>query len=125
MLVGLFTIASFAFALAGTLWLALAAIWLVVWVRRAMDPLTLVWINRGLDPNSNATVLSMLSQGDALVQIAGGPALGGVGSATSVRTSLLGVGAIVAPALMLYGHVWRREDPAPPDTPGSGSQPAT
>ena len=49
---------SFAFALAGTLWLALAAIWLVVWVRRAMDPLTLAWINRGLDTNSRATVPS-------------------------------------------------------------------
>lgn len=112
-LVGLLTISSFAFALAGTLWLALAAIWLVVWVRRAMDPLTLAWINRGLDPNSRATVPSMLSQDDALGQIAGGVgSAGGGGSATSVRTSLLGMGAIVAPALLLHGHVWRREDPS-------------
>ena len=101
-LIGLLTVASFAFALADTLWLALAAIWLVVWVRRAMHTITLVWINRGLDPNSRVTMLSMLSQGDALCQIVGGPALGGVGSATRVRTSLLGLGPIVAPALLLY-----------------------
>ena len=113
LLIAVLTLASFVFALAHALWLALAAMWIVNWARVAIHPLTLIWINRGLEPSSRATVLSMLGQGDALGQVAGGPALGGLGALSGVRAALLGAGVLTAPALAIYGRVatkWDQEE---------------
>jgi DHA3 family tetracycline resistance protein-like MFS transporter len=98
------TIGSLAFALAGNIWVALAALWVTAWVRVAIAPLTLIWLNRGLRPGSRATVISMLGQSDALGQTVGGPVLGLVGTLRTVRSALVGVGLVLLPALGFYGR---------------------
>jgi DHA3 family tetracycline resistance protein-like MFS transporter len=103
-LTAMLTIGSLAFALAGNIWVALAALWVTAWVRVAIAPLTLIWLNRGLRPGSRATVISMLGQSDALGQTVGGPVLGLVGTLRTVRSALVGVGLVLLPALGFYGR---------------------
>jgi hypothetical protein len=44
----------------------------------------------------------MTSQADAFGQIAGGPAIGAVGSLVSIRTALAAAGLVLTPGLALY-----------------------
>ena len=71
-------------------------------VRRIAQPIATAWINLGLTPDVRATVHSMNSQADALVQIAGGPLLGWLAVAAGTRPAMLAVAAILAPSLYLY-----------------------
>lgn len=77
-----------------------------VWLRKAAQnlaaPVQAAWINRHLDAQSRATVLSMSSQVDAFGQVAGGPALGKVGSTWGLTAALAGSALVLAPAVMLY-----------------------
>jgi hypothetical protein len=61
-------------------------------------------MNRQLEPSVRATVLSMESQFNAVGQVVGGPVLGWVGSAVSVRAALLGSAVTLAPVVGLYGR---------------------
>ena len=100
-------LATLLFALAGVFWLALLAVWITRWMRIAMRPLVVAWANRGLAPASRATVLSMLSQAEALGEVCGGPLLGLVGTLHTVRTALVGAAMVLLPTLPLYGQAWR------------------
>ena len=118
-LVGLEAVLIAAMLLFGTAQLfviALAAYWTTAWVRQAAHPLTLAWLNRGLDPRSRATVLSLQSQADALGQTAGGPLMGVIATATSVRIAIVAAGALLIPALPIFASQLRRsEEPADVD----------
>ncbi len=98
----------FGFALAGTLWLAVLAYWLVYVTRNVIGPLYTAWVNQRLDSQVRATVISMSSQVDAIGQIAGGPAVGLIGNLVSVRAALLTSGVILTPVLALYRIAIRR-----------------
>jgi MFS transporter, DHA3 family, tetracycline resistance protein len=113
-----------AFALAGNLVQALAAIWCVSALRKLNDPLATAWLNRRLDPRVRATVLSMHGQADAIGQVAGGPLLGLIGSAGSLRAAMLTAAAALLPALLLYARAVRRADDAlaPLDTAAAPSE---
>ncbi len=102
-------VAAIGFALAGSFLLACAAYLVLVGVRSLVAPLTSVWVNRTIEDSSvRATTLSVVSQADAVGQVAGGPAIGGVATAFSLRAGL-GLGALLlAPALVLYGRALRR-----------------
>jgi predicted MFS family arabinose efflux permease len=100
-------LATLLFALAEVFWLALIALWMTRWVRIAMRPLVMAWANRGLAPSTRATVLSMLSQAEALGEVCGGPLLGLVGTLHTVRTALVGAALVLLPALPLYGRALR------------------
>lgn len=100
-------LATLLFALAGVFWLALLAVWMTRWMRIAMRPLVVAWANRGLAPGARATVLSMLSQAEALGEVCGGPLLGLVGTLHTVRTALVGAALVLLPALPLYGQALR------------------
>ena len=95
---------------------ALAAYWTTAWVRQAAHPLTLAWLNRGLDPRSRATVLSLQSQADALGQTAGGPMMGLVATATTVRVAIVAAGLLLLPALPIFATQLRgsEDSPSPP-----------
>ncbi|MFM8323105.1 MAG: MFS transporter, partial [Chloroflexota bacterium] len=90
------------FALAGSLALALAGYWLAVVARSVIGPVYYAWVNRRLDSSVRATVLSMSSQVDAIGQIAGGPAVGLIGSRASVRLALVSSALILSPVLPLF-----------------------
>ena len=105
------------FALAGSLWLAFAMLWLRQVTGTLIGPVQGAWLNRNLDSATRATVLSMIGQANAIGQVAGGPALGWVGSTVSIRAALLGSALMLTPILALYARVIPRDrgvpDPAP------------
>lgn len=79
--------------------------------RNLIGPLYDTWLNQRLDSRVRATVISMSGQVDAIGQVAGGPGVGWIGSAVSIRAALLTSAAILSPVLALY---WRaRHSQAP------------
>ncbi|MFI5693460.1 MFS transporter [Kribbella sp. NPDC051586] len=89
------------FALLGNLWLALAAMWLNTVAGTIAYPIESAWLNRHVDSRSRATVISMVSQANAIGQVVGGPPLGAVGR-SSLRAALLASGVILTPIPALY-----------------------
>jgi MFS transporter, DHA3 family, tetracycline resistance protein len=90
-----------AFALLDHLWLALAAMWLRTIAGTLAWPIESAWLNRHVDSRSRATVISMVSQANAIGQVVGGPPLGAVGR-SSLRSALLASGVILTPIPALY-----------------------
>lgn len=100
--------AAAAFGLAGGLALAVAALLAYRLTRALATPLSATWLNAGIpDSSVRATVLSIASQADAVGQTAGGPALGAIGSAYSIRAALVAGAAVLAPALGLFARAAR------------------
>ncbi len=93
------------FALAGEFVWAVACVWFAGMARSSAGPIYRTWLNQNLDSRSRATVISMSSQMDALGQICGGPAVGAIGNAVSLRAALVASGLILSPALWLYARV--------------------
>jgi len=91
-----------AFALSPDLWSALASFLALGVVRTLTYPVYDTWLNSNIESRVRATVLSMMSQSDALGQTAGGPFVGWVGVRTSVRTSLVLAALLLAPLLIAY-----------------------
>jgi len=103
-------VAILALALAGNVGLAIGAYLVAAACRTTSDPIYIAWINRQVGSRVRATVISFTSQADALGQVAGGPAIGWVGTAFSLRAALI-VGALVlAPIVPLLG--WSRRQSA-------------
>lgn len=96
------------FALTPTLLLAVIALWVVGVLRHLDGPLSTAWTNQHVEPGVRATIFSLAGQVDAIGQIAGGPAVGAVGSALSIRAALATSGLLLTPALWLYRRVIRR-----------------
>jgi MFS transporter, DHA3 family, tetracycline resistance protein len=101
--------AVLAFALAGNLLLAVLAFWLYYLTRSLASPAYNVWLNENISDSSvRATVISITNQSDAIGQVGGGPALGGIGNVFGLRAALVAGGALLLPALGLYGRAIRR-----------------
>ncbi len=96
------------FSLSGNLLLALAANWSIDVLRTIIGPVFEAWVNQKLDSSVRATVLSMSAQVDAIGQIAGGPALGAVGSLVSVRAAIAAAALVLSPVLLLYNRTLRQ-----------------
>ena len=79
---------------------ALLCFWAIYVIRGIVGPLYTAWMNQRLDSNVRATVLSMSSQVDAIGQIAGGPALGLVGSLVSIQAAISAGSLLLSPALI-------------------------
>ncbi|MEU4154886.1 MFS transporter [Actinoplanes sp. NPDC026670] len=97
-----------AFALAGTLWVAVGALWARNAAGALSGPLQSAWLNRGIDSSSRATVLSVNSQFDAIGQVVGGPPLGALAGRTSIPVSLLVSAGLLAPAAWIFARLERR-----------------
>jgi len=78
-------------------------------LRQMNAPIQTAWVNQRLDPAVRATVISMSSQMDALGQIAGGPIVGAIGAAVSVRAAIAAGAGILGATLLLYARVMRRD----------------
>ena len=65
-------------------------------------------LNRELEPSVRATVFSLQSQADAFGQLAGGPLIGLVATAVSLRASFVVSALLLTPAIVLYVRVRRR-----------------
>ncbi|MNI52603.1 hypothetical protein D3C73_1073990 [compost metagenome] len=95
-------------ALAPGIFAALAAVLILSVAGAVHEPVYKTWLNMRLENRSRATVLSMISQADALGQTAGGPAVGYVGSRYSVKASLLTAAALLFPVAALFGRLHRK-----------------
>lgn len=98
-------VAVVVFVLSGNLWLVFAMLWVRTMVWAIAGPVESAWLNRNLEPASRATVISMTGQANAIGQVAGGPALGWVGNAVSIRAALLASAAVMTPVVALYGRL--------------------
>ena len=83
--------------------IATAAYWFAASLRTLQYPIAATWLNRNIPSHVRATVLSMVSQADALGQIGGGPVVGAIGL-RSLRAALTISGLMLAPALVLYSR---------------------
>ncbi|WP_238654242.1 MFS transporter [Paenibacillus piscarius] len=97
-------------ALSANFYTAVGAVLLLGVLGSVSDPVYTTWLNTKLPARSRATLLSMISQTDALGQSAGGPAVGYIGSRFSIRASLLSAGFLLLPVIALYGRVLRKSN---------------
>jgi MFS family permease len=99
------------FAVAGHLWLGLAAMWVGSVAATIAYPVESAWLNRNVESRSRATVISMVSQSNAIGQIIGGPPLGALAGRTSIRTALVVSGLILTPIPALYLRLRPAKEP--------------
>ena len=102
---GLQVLSTVLFVFAANLPIAIGSLWIRNAGRTISGPVQAAWINRHLDARLRATVLSMQGQGDAIGQVIGGPALGGIGSVFGVRAALLASALVLSPVVWLYGRI--------------------
>jgi len=113
--VSLELVAMLAFALTGSIWLAVAGLLGVFFARNMAGPLYDTWLNAQIrDSSVRATVLSISGQSNAIGQAAGGPVLGVIGNVWGIRTALVAGAGAIAPALALFaralGHQGREPE---------------
>ena len=96
------------FGLAGSFALAFAALLLKAVLGALGDPLYRSWLIQQTNSQTRATVLSISSQSNALGETVGGPAVGLVGTAFSLRAALVVAGLLFTPVVALYARAVRR-----------------
>ena len=96
------------FALAGNFFLAVAAVLLFRVFRTVNEPIYTTWLTQNIEAKVRATVISMRGQVDAFGQIVGGPPVGYIGTAFSVRAALVAASALLSPVLFLYAYAARK-----------------
>ncbi|HUP28093.1 MAG TPA: MFS transporter [Chloroflexia bacterium] len=101
---GLRILLVIAFGLAGNFYLALIAFWGAALLRNLSGPLYSTWLTVSIPQRVRATVLSMTSQSDAIGQVIGGPGIGWIGTAVSIRAALVTSALLLSPALFLYAR---------------------
>lgn len=95
------------FALSGSLWSALIAMWVRDSARAIAYPVQGAWLNRHVQSHTRATTLSLASQADAIGQVVGGPPLGVLATRTSIPVALLVSAGVLAPTAWVYARVRR------------------
>lgn len=109
------------FGVAGDFTTALIAYGTVAIVRGTSRPVYAAWLNRGIEPRVRATVLSTVSQMDAIGQVAGGPAVGALATRLGLRAAMILSGLIVSPVLGLYVRAMRQEGELAAIVPAAGA----
>jgi predicted MFS family arabinose efflux permease len=106
--------AALGFALAGSVWLAVAAYLATAVVRDLTGPTLQTWLNESItDSSVRATVLSITSVAGSLGEWTGGPALGLVGNRWGVRTALAAGALLLAPTLLVLTRAARHQRALP------------
>ena len=106
------------FGLARSFSLALAAYIFKEILSALIAPLYTTWLVQQINSKVRATVISLLSQSDAVGQAAGGPVVGAVGASVSLRAAMVLAGLFLSPVILLYVRVIRQG-------PGSVGEPET
>jgi DHA3 family tetracycline resistance protein-like MFS transporter len=92
------------FAWTQNFYVAVLATLAVTTLRGTTFPVTTTWLNQFIDSKVRATVLSMISQVDAVGQMAGGPVVGMIGNLRSIRAALTGSALLLAPTVPVFGR---------------------
>jgi len=90
------------FAMLGSLWPALVAIWVRDAARVVSEPVQAAWLNREVESGARATTLSIVSQANALGEAAGGPPMGALAGRFGIAAGLVGCAVILAPAAPIF-----------------------
>ncbi|GLY97586.1 hypothetical protein [Actinoplanes sp. NBRC 103695] len=93
------------FALLGSLWPVLAAMWLRDAARSIAAPISNAWLNRNVGSRVRATTLSLASQADAIGQVAGGPPLGLLATRTSIPVAMILAAVVFTPAAWVFARL--------------------
>lgn len=93
------------FAVGGSLWPALLAMWVRDAARAVAYPVASAWLNRNLESSTRATTLSLTSQADAIGQVVGGPPLGVLATRTSIPVAMIVSAGLLAPAALVYARL--------------------
>jgi DHA3 family tetracycline resistance protein-like MFS transporter len=101
---GILALVVIVFGLTKNFMMAAIAYWLVSMFREVRNPIYDAWMNQNVESKVRATVFSMCSQANAVGQIAGGPLLGWIAVAISLRLSLILAGVVLIPSLFLYAN---------------------
>jgi DHA3 family tetracycline resistance protein-like MFS transporter len=107
---GLMVVGLLVFASTKNFYMAVLATLVVDTLRGTTFPVTTTWLNQFIDSKVRATVLSMISQVDAVGQMAGGPVVGIIGNLRSIRAALTGSALLLAPAVLLFGRTRQKLD---------------
>jgi DHA3 family tetracycline resistance protein-like MFS transporter len=107
---GLVLVSLVLFALSLNFPMAVVAYWGWSLLRQTCGPLHTAWVNQRLDPQVRATVNSMSAQVDSLGQMIGGPIVGAIGTAVSLRAALLSSATIFSPVLALFAKAKTADD---------------
>jgi len=103
-------VCALVFALAGSLWLAVAAYLATAVVRDLSAAPFSTWLNEAItDSTVRATVLSITSVAGSLGEWSGGPALGLIGNRWGVRAALTTGAVLLAPAVLLFARAIRHQ----------------
>ncbi len=127
-------VTALTFALAGSLWLAVAAYLATAVLRDLSEAPFTTWLNGAItDSKVRATALSMTTIAGSLGEWTGGPTLGLVGNRWGVRAALASATFLLVPTLLLLGRSMRHHgtvvdaavdpavDPEPEDAAGRQS----
>ena len=96
------------FGIAGAFLLAMVAMLATNTVRSLVGPLFSSWLNQSITESSvRATVMSIVSQADAVGEWTGGPAIGAVGNVFGLRAALILGASLLSPAVALYARALR------------------
>jgi DHA3 family tetracycline resistance protein-like MFS transporter len=87
--------------LTGEFGIAILARWSAAGLGSITQPLLDAWLVRNTPSAIRATVFSVVSQGDALGQVLGGPGIGAIGSWVSLRAAMLASAVLLLPGLVL------------------------
>jgi DHA3 family tetracycline resistance protein-like MFS transporter len=115
------------FGLSESLIVMLAAYWTFNVMRGVVGALYGAWINHYFESSVRATMNSMMSQVDAVGQIAGGPLVGGfaqgmtglVGLGTALRLTMLLCSLLLSPVVYFFGRAARHDALEIPETPNT------
>ncbi|NUP15605.1 MAG: MFS transporter [Streptomyces sp.] len=99
-------------SLAETFPVALMFLLLVSAARPIYEPLANGWLVVRVDSSVRATTLSARDMFDSGGQIVGGPLVGAIGSAVSVRAALMSGAAVLVPAIVFLLGLSRKAEPA-------------
>jgi MFS transporter, DHA3 family, tetracycline resistance protein len=106
--------AMFAFALAGSFALAVAAFWAVRIGYSLEVPVYMTWLNGNVrESQTRATVISMTNVSHSVGESAGGPAIGLVGNIFGIRAALAAGGVVLTAAIPLYVRAIRHHGREP------------
>lgn len=95
-------VAVMVFANTGSFAAVLCWFWVAGGLRVARGPLTTAWLNQHLPNQSRATLLSMISQGDAVGQTVGGPIIGYLAKTVSIGFALTAAAIALLPSWWMY-----------------------
>jgi len=99
--------------LTSQLGIAIVARWSAAGLSSITQPLLDAWLVRNTPSAIRATVFSVVSQGDALGQVLGGPGIGAIGTWVSLRAAMLASAVLLLPGLVLLRLAGSQPAPAP------------